>query len=171
MSVNWIPLLVPEQDYVELAELVAKRVSSREVADSDLTVQSDLSSVPPAGDPAEAALRKHEPWDVAELRRLASSDIVTAQRWARAIDVCAGHVGQFLSTQQVAAESGMSINEWRDAPRKITRHLASHYPAVNGTWPLVVVSGKQLGHSYDQAYWAITEEQAKRWAEARTAIQ
>ena len=111
-------------------------------------------------------LAKLVPWEVSDLRRLATSDAITAMRWARALDVCAEHVGDFLSTKQVAEESGMSVNEWRDAPRKISRHLKAHYPDVPA-WPLAVRSGRPLGINDDQVYWAISAEQAKRWRQAR----
>ncbi|WP_298945017.1 hypothetical protein [uncultured Microbacterium sp.] len=175
MTETWIPLLVQEQDYLELAAIVAERATQRVSADDAREVVVETISGSEASSPlinvASSALAKHRPWAVEDLHKLMTSGAITAQRWTRAIDVCAAHVGEFLSTQQIATESGMSVNEWRDAPRKISRHLASNYPNVNGKWPLAVLSGKSLGHSYDQAYWAITEEQAARWATAREAAK
>ena len=41
--------------------------------------------------------------------------------------VMCNHVGEFISSAQLAAEAGMPINHWRDAPRKLPSHLAKHY--------------------------------------------
>lgn len=171
MPVNWIPLLVPEADYLELAAIVASRTRERGEEHAFLPVVAAPSSEESANTStalsyANAGVAELVAWSIEDLRRLARSEAVTAQRWARAMDACTERVGEYLSTQEVAAMTGMTINEWRDAPRKITRHLATHYPDNPG-WPLAVRSGRRLGHSYDQAYWAISEEQAKRWREVR----
>jgi hypothetical protein len=86
-------------------------------------------------------------------------------RWARAMDVASEHPEEFLSTVQIANASGMSINEWRDAPRKLPQHLTAHFPA-NIEWPLAAVGGRELGKD-DQVYWGITAEQAQRWLQVR----
>ena len=164
---KWVPLLVPEEDYVELANLVLERVIERNEVEALEVIQPVYApQASQAGVVADDALASLMPWSVEDLTRLAHSDAVTAQRWARAMDVCAERVGEYISTQDVAKAAGMTVNEWRDAPRKISRHIASQYPAAPG-WPLAVRSGRSLGHVYDQAYWAITEEQARRWREAR----
>src|SRR5450830_888767 len=172
-TTSWIPLLVPAQDYLELAGLVAARQSVRGAAGQLPAVGAtvDLASAATPSSRFEAAaaeeLAKLRPWDIRDLGRLASSDVVTAQRWARALDVCCAHVGAFLSTEQVAQESGMTVNEWRDAPRKMTRHVDRHYPNAP-QWPLCAVSGRTLGRD-DQVYWATNAEQAARWAQVRGA--
>jgi hypothetical protein len=33
-----------------------------------------------------------------------------------------------LPTSEIAKRAGMTINEWRDVPRKITRLLRAHFP-------------------------------------------
>lgn len=168
MVAEWIPLLVPSQDYIELAALVEKRQRDRGPDATQAVVvtgqQSEVASSVPRV--VSNAVAQFEAWSVADLRKLATSKALTAQRWARAMDVCSSEPERFFSTQEVAELSGMSVNEWRDAPRKISRHLASNYPGAPG-WPLVVASGRNLGHAYDQAYWAITDLQAQRWSEAK----
>lgn len=165
MTDTWIPLLVPQEDYAELAALVLARTATRggpdwsEVAPS---VVRDTRNSPDAVD----ALARFRSWSVDDLRQLANSSVTTAQRWRRAMDACARHVGEFLSTRQVADATGMSVNEWRDASRKISRHLTANYPGAPG-WPLVIQSARQVGESDDQAYWAITPDQAALWAQAR----
>lgn len=168
---SWIPLLVPKDDYMELARIVARRIEARDESAplAEMSVSSDLDLQPSAGsksDIASVTLMALRPWELSDLRRLASSEVPTAQRWARALDVCCDHVEVFLSTQQVATEAGMSINEWRDAPRKMTRHLKAHYPDVPA-WPLAVKDGRILGHAGDQVYWAVNKEQANRWRQVR----
>jgi hypothetical protein len=170
---TWIPLLVRSEDYAEFAAMVADREMVRddeeEPAPPVLEVAIGEGRAKTGSDRYEAVLAaefaKLLPWELADLERLANSSVLTAQRWALAMDVCTAHEGEFLSTEQVCAESGMSINEWRDAPRKLPRHLASHYPAGLG-WPLRGVWGRQLGRE-NQVYWAITPEQAKRWRQVR----
>lgn len=173
MTAQWMPLLVPAEYYIELATLIQQRQLSSDTEVSELMVTNSVEEAPTSASwprvVAEAVAR-FEAWSVGDLQRLATSGALTAQRWARAMDVCAAEPGRFFSTQEVAESSGMSVNEWRDAPRKISRHLASNYPGVPG-WPLVVASGRNLGHAYDQAYWAITELQARRWVEAKELAQ
>lgn len=173
---HWTPLLVPEEDYLEFASLVALRLAQRRDRDPAdgpealrvVAPQVD-DSVTATGGPAAVmarALNALRPWSVEDLRRLAKGETVTTQRWAQVLDLCSQRVGEFLSTQDVAAHTGMRVEEWRDAPRKIQRHLDRHYPNVPG-WPLAAVSGRKLGHTYDQAYWAINDEQASRWMTVR----
>lgn len=171
MTTTWIPLLVPADHFEELAALVHRRATEDGIDVSELAVQADIDSPAPTAvttpdDVATRTLAALEPWDLRDLTRLATSSAVTAQRWARALDVCANHVGEFLTTQQVASESGMSVNEWRDAPRKLPRHLKANYPE-GLKWPLAVKDARALGMSEDQVCWAITEEQARRWREVR----
>ncbi len=175
MTAQWVPLLVPAEYYIELATLVQQRQLSSDTEVSELIVTNSVDAVPTAATASlprvvAEAVAQFEAWSVGDLQRLSTSTALTAQRWARAMDVCAAEPGRFFSTQEVAESSGMSVNEWRDAPRKISRHLASNYPGVPG-WPLVVASGRNLGHAYDQAYWAMTELQARRWAEAKEAAR
>jgi hypothetical protein len=175
MTTTWIPLLVPEQDYLDLAAVVAKRLSKRGEEPRRLAVVAEDTPKPttPLDEIVASALVEPHPWSDEDLYRLATSDAVTAQRWARAMDVCARveNQGRFLSTREVASQSGMTINEWRDAPRKIKRHLASNYPQVNGHWPLRAKAGRQIGRPDDQVYWAINAEQAARWINARSSAR
>ena len=103
----------------------------------------DQPVVTRSASPEEEQLAAHIPWSVEDLARLAEGRTATTQRWARAMDVLVdAGPGTWLPTSQVARRSGMSINEWRDAPRKISRHLKVRYPNVprdeNGHahWPL-----------------------------------
>ena len=81
------------------------------------------------------------------------------------MDVMCNHVGEFISSAQLAAEAGMPINHWRDAPRKLPSHLAKHYEP-NLEWPLKAVGGRDLKKD-DQVYWGITAQQAQRWVQVR----
>jgi hypothetical protein len=164
---SWIPLLVRQEDYTEFATQVA----SREVGRADSVVIPSVASGPvatTAGATKEAELLATlKSWSMEALRQLAESSatFATADRWGKAMDVMCNHVGEFISSDQLAAEAGMPINHWRDAPRKLPSHLAKHYDP-NIEWPLKAVGGRVFKKE-DQVYWGITAEQAQRWLQVR----
>jgi len=169
---KWIPLLVRIEDYAELAAEVAAREVQRPDVRTDapqVIVTVNDTPAPATWTKAEELLASLKPWSLDDLRRIieTADEYKTMARWAKAMDVVSRHPGPdgFLSTSQVAAESGMTINEWRDAPRKLPQHLKAHFPANIG-WPLQAVGGRTLGRD-DQVYWGITIEQASRWMQAR----
>ncbi len=162
---TWIPLLVPQEDFEEFAALVSAREAERGLGPGGV----DIAELPAPGsvasaDPDGARL---VPWDLADLRKLASSggEFVTVQRWALALDVLSAHENGWLSSAQVAAEAGLSIQQWRDAARKLTRHLAKHY-GPNVGWPALARGGRELRLD-DQVYWKVTPAQADRWRTVR----
>ncbi|WP_182066914.1 hypothetical protein, partial [Curtobacterium sp. ME12] len=73
----------------------------------------------------------------------------------------------------------LTLNEWRDACRKLTAHLRANYEGLpkwapepylgEDIWPLATASGRNL-HEDPQVYFGMTEEQAKRWREVRGQI-
>ena len=164
---TWIPLLVDARDYAELTAIVAERASSR----SDGHAKIDALEVTMPRPQITRELDEDETgehlWSVTDLRKLiASGDrFDTAHRWAKALDVCAANVGEWLSTERICEESGMSLPEWRDATRKILRHRKVHYPDTHGS-PLGGVWGPTFGRD-GQIYWRISQAQADRWIEAR----
>lgn len=164
---SWIPLLVRREDYIEFA----RQVALREVEREDSAVSPSVTSGPvatTAGATKEAELLATlRTWSIHALRQLAdsSASFATAERWGKAMDVMCNHVGEFISSAQLAAEAGMPINHWRDAPRKLPSHLAKHYDQ-NIEWPLKAVGGRDLKKD-DQVYWGITAEQAQRWLQVR----
>ena len=105
-----------------------------------------LAATPRAVTKAEGLLARLKPWSTDDLRQIIDTapTYKTMARWARAMDVASDHPEEFLSTAQIASESGMSINEWRDAPRKLPQHLTAHC-AANIEWPLAGVGGRELG--------------------------
>ena len=164
---NWIPLLVRQEDFAEFAARVAEREVGREdpVVLPSVALASVTSTV--GGAKESELLATLETWSVEALRQLAESGgtFATADRWGRAMDVMCRHVGVFLSSAELAEEAEMSINQWRDAPRKLPSHLAKHYEQGIG-WPLKGVGGRELKRD-DQIYWGITSEQAQRWLQVR----
>jgi len=174
MSGSWIPLLVPQEHHVELATMVATRLEqigfeapANDSIEIRLTpAQVRGATVTPDISAGDRALEANTPWSVESLRLLIANPTATARRWAMALDVCATGLGDWVSTQDMAERTGLTINEWRDACRKMTQHQRKNYPNESD-WPLATISGRHLGHSYDQLYVAITEEQAARWAEAK----
>lgn len=183
MNRTWIPVLVDSEDYDDVTAIVAERARARGVSTSSampaiavLAASGLASTASEGGDQfaraATTALAGHIPWDIDDLERLADRDnrFETARRWVRAMDVCLGHVDDsfpFISTEQVCEESGMTLNQWRDAPRKLPAHLTAHYPNARD-WPLVAIEGRKVGRD-NQIYWALTHEQAKRWKQVRGA--
>ena len=168
MMSKWIPLLVRIEDYSELASQVAAREAKRpDEAGPTPEPRVALGETPRAATKAEELLARLKPWSLGELRQIIDTapTYKTMARWARAMDVASEHPEEFLSTAQIANVSGMSINEWRDAPRKLPQHLTAHFPA-DIEWPLAAVGGRELGKD-DQVYWGATVEQAQRWLQVR----
>lgn len=168
---RWIPLLVPEEHYPDLAAEITRLVRENEYeAPYEYNFESRHDPLPPKSEApgvAEEKLSGLKTWSVKDLRRLAAGDTRTTERWTMALDYCAQHVGQLYSTEEVATATGMSVAEWRDACRKIRRHLTRHYPAAPG-WPLQDVGGRKIGKD-DQVYWGINEPQADAWRAARAS--
>lgn len=168
---TWVPVLVRVEDYPEITQLIAAREASRR--DEPPVPVADVRGLPApatAAGPGQEQIDRHIPWSVADLQKLARGETITTQRWARALDVCAdAGAGVWLPTPEVAQRAGMTVNEWRDAPRKITRHLRAHYPDAprndqgEAWWPLCVRG--EAG----QAWWAITEEMKNRWHQVRAS--
>ncbi|GGF48689.1 hypothetical protein GCM10011519_23390 [Marmoricola endophyticus] len=172
---RWIPVLVRAEDYAEVTALVAARESDRRPetwpADPEPLTVTDLDPAPASrSSKADDALASYPSWPESALRRLAGSDVVTAQRWARAMDVCAAAQPDdpWRTTTQIAELSQMSVTEWRDAPRKISRHLKANYrdlPSWRGhlAWPLLAW-GLSRG---SEVSWAMTPATRERWRRVR----
>jgi hypothetical protein len=168
---KWVPVLVRLEDYAEVTTLVADREAGRHEPALEVEVAKETVLAEPA--PAhDSRLVEQTPWSVDDLRKLAEGTSETAKRWTLAMDVCSAiaDTGQpWLSTSEVANRSGMTVNEWRDAPRKITRHLKANYPAVpvdkNGghVWPL----RGEAKPGAPEVHWAMNIEQARRWRGVR----
>ena len=170
---EWIPVLVRAEDYPEITALVAQREAVRACATDDagtVDTSGQRRPVEASQAPTGLTLSGHPMWEIGDLQRLARGDTLTTQRWTRAMDVCAASPGVYLTTSQVAEAADMSVNEWRDACRKITRHLKAHYPGVprdaNGepVWPL---HDWITPDSPAEVSWAITDDTARLWQQVR----
>lgn len=164
---DWIPLLVRAEDYAELSALVAAREADRtDRAWTPGRVATSEASIAGTGAVVEDAWARFRAWPVESLRQLADSRRIyrTAERWCLAIDVACDHTNALISSAQMAEEAGMSINEWRDAPRKLPQHLKAHYQEGLGL-PLLDIAGRDIGKD-DQVYWGISAEQRDRWRQA-----
>lgn len=186
----WIPILVPLSRYNHYAALVAEDATSLGLEDGDTWRQevssslsdrhADTASSTEASaaqdDRARAAagLAEQIPYSERDLARIAEGQTLTTQRWARALDFCAQRPGEFFTTAEVCAGTGMRLTEWRDAPRKITRHLEGHYPnaprftvgrhAGSPMWPLFAWTFR----GDEQVSWAADAETARRWHRIRS---
>ncbi len=177
MSNKWIPILVRLEDFEDITRILATREASRDnTAGEELPGVIDRRESDGAeaeiGTREDVRLREHQPWSRDDLARLAEGKTLTTQRWSLALDVCAKDPLEWLPTSEVAKRSGMSINEWRDAPRKITRHLKRNYPNVpqdkNGDafWPLLD-GGGGIPDNGGEVWWTITPEMADLWNDIR----
>ena len=164
---TWIPLLVRQEDYAEFANRVAEREAGRE--DSVLLTLAGSGAVAAGFDSTKEfeLLAELHTWSVEALTKFADSaaTYVTVDRWCKAMDVMCDHIGQDISSDELAEEARMPINQWRDAPRKLPGHLARHYEP-NLRFPLIGRSGRDLKKD-DQVYWSIAPEQARRWLQVR----
>lgn len=173
---DWIPLLVRREDYAELAALVADREAGR-LDGSPVQVVSPDAPMAPATPPvmspnqrSEAGqLALHAAWPLADLERLATSPALIAHRLKAAMDICAAQPGVFVPEGRLAEQMGIKAEEWSSATRAMRRHLDAYYADTPGR-PLVTVAGRAIGRDDDHLWWAITDEQARRWADARTEI-
>lgn len=164
---TWIPLLVRQEDYVELAQTVAEREVGRSDKSKPIQEEAALHVGSLEGGSGADGLAGSQLWPIETLAKFADSAklYLTVERWCVALDVMCNHVGENVSSERLAAEAGMPITQWRDAPRKLTGHLAKHYDAGLG-FPLIGRSGRDLKMD-DQVYWSIAPEQARRWMQVR----
>ncbi|WP_156364893.1 hypothetical protein [Aeromicrobium sp. Leaf245] len=166
---QWIPVLVRLEDLEKVTALLAELEAGRDGSGLENVYEIAEARPTSTDSPGTDAT---EPWSVEQLARLASSSTATGQRWAKALDVCCDQPGTYLPTSKVAELSGMSITEWRDAPRKISRHLKAHFADVpreadgDLSWPL---SAKSMPNHPGEVSWMATTETASRWSEVRHA--
>lgn len=95
------------------------------------------------------------------------------------MNFCATHPGERFGTLDIVENTDPTLNEWRDACRKLTAYLRANYEGLpkwarepyfgEDIWPLAAASGRNL-HEDPQVYFGMTEEQAKRWRNVRGQI-
>ncbi len=174
---TWIPVLVRLEDYAEITNLIATYEADRNDGEPITPVSAvhDLGSLGVAAKPMsyeDEQLAKHVPWSLEDLATLAQGKTATTERWSLAMNVCAEAPEKWLPTSEIAKRAGMTTNQWRDAPRKITRHLRAHFPDVpkdeNGDawWPLCV-GGRDIPANGGEVWWAITTEMGNRWSKVQ----
>lgn len=170
MKNKWIPVLVRLEDYDTVTRMVAEWESGRDFDALDQAVDTKGLLVTDDQPDELDELSQRPLWSVEDLRRLAAGTTDTTERWARAMDLCAEQPGTYFPTSEVASRTGMSIPQWRDAPRKISRHLNKHYPDVprdsNGdpVWPL---HAKTQPEHPNEVSWAMSAEMASLWRQVR----
>jgi hypothetical protein len=195
---KWMPVLVRDVDYLEVVALVAEREAGR--ADGGVDLHVDLVAGEPqvsgqgAGRrngqaPVEVAahlethaglggedprLLPRPSWSIEALKQLLTDRTKTGRRWVRALDVCAtarDNGELWLPTSEVASRTGMTVNQWRDACRKISPHLDAAFSGLpmnadgQAVWPLGDKS--EFPGSGGEVWWAISLEMAVRWRQVR----
>lgn len=83
-------------------------------------------------------------------------------------NVAASDSQVWFTTSEIAEWAGMTMNEWRDAPRKLPQHLKANYPNVPRAenvrlaWPLLAWSLTNAELS-----WAMPPETKAAWRKIR----
>lgn len=163
---GWVPVLVRLADYAAVTQLVAARETER-----TLSTEETPATPRHTGDVAmeDPRLTTWPAWPEDALQRLAAGSSLTARRWTRAMDAIAVGDAEWYSTSEVAQLSGMTVREWRDAPRKISRHLKAHFrdvPVHEGdlVWPLRT-SGQP--DKPGEVSWGMSATTRERWRKIR----
>ena len=182
---SWVPILVPLDRYASYAALVATDAATLDLPSPtgwQQTVNAPSSNATKhAGNAAEsngnraealATLSTMPHYDEPELAAIADGTTETAARWTNAMDFCSAHPGDFFTTTEVAEGTGMNVNHWRDAPRKmylVLRKIPNAPVWTSGkyagqpAWPLLAwtFSGDV------QVSWAMSPETALLWRRLR----
>lgn len=171
---KWIPILV-RSDYVQDVMALVIKLESAFSEDTEGDEHALPTAMPRDARPSPVTinevLQPHQTWSLEDLKQLALGSTETTRRWTLAMDACAAHPGEFFPTSEIAARTGMSIAEWRDAPRKISRHLKAHYPSVPLSpegfhiWPLVAQTRPEYPN---EVSWSMTPEMSELWKQARS---
>ena len=182
---SWVPILVPLDRYASYAALVATDAATLDLASptawQQTVIAASSNSTTHAGNAAElngnraealATLSTLPHFDESGLAAIADGATETAARWTKAMDFCSAHPGDFFTTTEVAEGTGMKVNHWRDAPRKmylVLRKIPNAPVWTSGkyagqpAWPLLAwtFSGDV------QVSWAMSPETALLWRRLR----
>lgn len=167
---RWIPVLVRAEHVEAVSRFIVELEMKSALSPEGTFNQMIPGEVHIEESPISPLTPGQSMWSKEDLKRLAVGSTATTARWARAMDVCAENPGTFLPTTEIANRSGMTLAEWRDAPRKISRHLKAHFPNVprnesdEPVWPLLAKSRPEYP---GQVSWAISEDTARIWKEIR----
>lgn len=176
MATIWKVLYVPEVDAEEFrAEIAARQLVRMEPP------APDIEEVDARHAHAEAVLRgaldRQPSWSSTALARLAEDNTKTGKRWVVVMDHCAENPGSWYSTEAIARETDLSVQDWRSACRTIKR-IFHHFDDIpvwptgpykgEMAWPLAAASGRSIGVK-DQLYVAMNDKQAELWLEVRGA--
>lgn len=158
---HWIPILVRAQDYTDAAAWVAEREAQRRGVSTGEDLSDRIRAEVARGNANTPS------WTLENLVKLATeTGRRTDARWACVMDEASERPLTPLSTTEVAHLTDMTLNEWRDAQRKLhTRQRELHYPGEKD-WPLASFWGGDVGAN-DEIYVYATDEQADLWKQAR----
>ncbi|WP_159574122.1 hypothetical protein [Curtobacterium sp. 18060] len=175
---EWVLVPVPTEVHEVVMNLVSKNQKDR--GERTWPAPGEISSGNVIGDIVwQGALEETEPWPTSALAQLADGRSLPAQRWTIAMDFCAKHPSERFGTSEIVENTDLTLNEWRDACRKLTAHLRANYEGLpkwtrepylgEDIWPLATASGRNL-HEDLQVYFGMAEEQAKCWRDVRGQI-
>lgn len=175
MTTNWVLLPVPEQDSGEFRDIIATRQRDRNEPLSPETDEIRNREMAIAA-VKRAAFERQPRWSGSGYAQLAEGSSKTTARLSEVMQLCADHPETFFSTEDIAEQTSLSIEAWRNACRNIKKRLVAEFPdaplwesgpyAGQPAWPLTAVSGRDL-HVRDQLYVGLAADQAALWNEQR----
>ena len=109
-----------------------------------------------------------ETWSVEDLQRFAQTATLTSVTIGKVLDVLAEQPGTYLCTSELEELTGVPRNNLKGAFSALTRHINKHYGGRG--WMLTFRWGPEIGAGYPaEGHYAVSEEQATRWRDARAA--
>jgi hypothetical protein len=132
-----------------------------------LIASLDSAAVPSSVEGDETELVEAT-WTLEDLRRFAKTPTTTSVTIGKVLDELAKKPGDYFSTSQLEDLTGVQRPNLKGAFSALTRHINAHYQGRD--WMLACKWGPDLGAGYPaEMHYRLSEEQAGRWVEARTA--
>ena len=154
-----VQVAVPRQHLMAVYGLLAS-------LDGEPTALVTATVTATEGREAAAGDAEDETWPVEDLRRFAATPTATSATIGKVLDVLVAHPGDYLSTSELVEQTGIARGNLKGAFSALTRHINKHYDGRG--WMLTFKWGPQLGPGYPaEGHYAVSEEQAARWKEAR----
>lgn len=149
-SRRFVSLPVPEEDAIDVMELVVQREAARRAERSAPRVESATSE---------------SRWSVEQLARLAAGLTATTRTVAAILDVLSEVPEVWIPTTQLELETGIPRLRIKGALAKLQRHLDRHYPGRK--WPFQWRWGGDDGLA--EAHYCVPPDTAAAWKQVRAA--
>lgn len=163
---EYVSVMVPVDLVPMVYRLIGERYSdggAGSARSSDVAaVETEPDSVEAFEDGLEVDART---WSVEKLEKLAAAKYTTTKRLTLVMDCLAKRPGQPVPTSELVEATGFTRTELKAVWTKLTRHLNAHYEGA--PWPVHAVWGPRADLAFDEVYYSVGAEQARRWIEAR----